>query len=147
MITYVILFLLFYTFDGSHPFQTLIDYAQTIVKQNASPKIIPAILNNMLGKRYIFKLNLTSYNTVKKGEGFTVTQVEEIGAPDPNNALPQAVNLDQTAQLENGNGQNLEGPLENKRKASEDVNGKQNPLAATVVNEPVAKPHRTKRQK
>lgn len=55
-------------------------------------KMIMDIVNNMLGKRYVFKLRRTSYNIVKKGEGITVTQVEEVKAADFNNAQPQAVN-------------------------------------------------------
>lgn len=60
----------------------------------------------------MFKLKLTSYNTVNKGEGFTVTQVEEVKAANFNNAQPQPVNLDD--QVANDNGQNSKDHLENK---------------------------------
>lgn len=64
-----------------------------MLKQNANLETVPAILNNMLGKTYIFKLSLTSYNTVQKGEGFTVSQVEEVINANMNNAHPQGENF------------------------------------------------------
>lgn len=141
--------------------------------KDASQEMIPPILNNMLGKRYIFKLNLTSYNTIKKGEGFTVTQVEEVQATNVNNAPPQTVNLDEQVgndnvknskddlapedpkaflddvnldeQVGNDNGQNSKDDLENKRKTPEDQNGEPQPPASSVAKAPIGKQNRNKR--
>ncbi|KAK1392694.1 hypothetical protein POM88_011750 [Heracleum sosnowskyi] len=143
--------------------------------KDASQETIPPILNNMLGKRYIFKLNLTSYNTIKKGEGFTVTQVEEVQATKVNNAPPQTVNLDEQVgndnvknskddlapedpkaflddvnldeQVGNDNGKNSKDDLENKRKIPEDQNGEPQPPASSVAKAPIGKQNRNKRKK
>lgn len=52
--------------------------------QNASQDVIPAVLNNILGRRYVFKLSLDKKNNVDKLEGYTVSEVlEEITREDP----------------------------------------------------------------
>ncbi|KAK1402507.1 hypothetical protein POM88_002112 [Heracleum sosnowskyi] len=113
--------------------------------KDASQEMIPPILNNMLGKTYIFKLRLTSYNTIKKREGFTVTQIEEVQATNFNNAQPQVVILDE--QVDNDNGQNSKDDLENKRETPEEQNGDPQPPPSSVTKPMVGKQNRNKRQK
>lgn len=98
----------------------------------------------MLGKTYKFKLSVTSYNTVKKGEGFTVTQVEEVIAANLNNAPPQPLDLNE--QLGHDNAQNSKEHLENKQKSPEDAKDDKKSSGSSVTKESVAKQTR-KRQK
>ncbi|KAK1370142.1 hypothetical protein POM88_036234 [Heracleum sosnowskyi] len=60
--------------------------------KNAKPNIIPAVLNNMLGKRCVFKLKLTRKNTEEKLEGYTVSDVQEIAAEEHHSATSEIVN-------------------------------------------------------
>nr|XP_017217167.1 PREDICTED: uncharacterized protein LOC108194736 [Daucus carota subsp. sativus] len=46
--------------------------------QNATPEMMPPILNNMVGRTCIFRLRLNQYNTVQHKEGFTVMEVDEV---------------------------------------------------------------------
>lgn len=46
--------------------------------KNANQDVIPVVLNNILGKRYVLKLSLINKNTKENYEGFTVTEVKEI---------------------------------------------------------------------
>ncbi|KAK1365454.1 hypothetical protein POM88_041015 [Heracleum sosnowskyi] len=52
--------------------------------KNATQDVIHAVLNNKMGRKYVFKLTLNDKNTVKKYQGYTVTDVlEEITNEEP----------------------------------------------------------------
>ncbi|KAK1388007.1 hypothetical protein POM88_016185 [Heracleum sosnowskyi] len=84
--------------------------------QNASPDIIPPVLNNMLGKTYKFKVTLTSYNTVKKLEGYTVSDIEEVKSLESEKPKSDADAGTPKGQLDREIKEPSESPLDNKRK-------------------------------
>nr|XP_017256753.1 PREDICTED: uncharacterized protein LOC108226322 [Daucus carota subsp. sativus] len=51
--------------------------------QNATPEMMPPILNNMVGRTCIFRLKLNQYNTVQHKEGFTVMEVDDVKSNKP----------------------------------------------------------------
>lgn len=86
------------------------------VKQNAGLDILPPILNNIIGRTYKFKLKLTSFNTVKKLEGYTVTEMEEVDVVESKTPKYGVDTLKE--QLDEPN-QHSKSLLENKRKQIE----------------------------
>ncbi|KAK1352552.1 hypothetical protein POM88_053249 [Heracleum sosnowskyi] len=77
--------------------------------KNASQDVIPAVLNNIMGRKYVFKLTLNDKNTVKKYQGYTVTDVhvlEEITNEDPIAANSETVD----------NAEQLKDDIQEKRK-------------------------------
>ena len=82
-------------------------------KQNASRDVVPAVLNNILGRKYVFKLSLTRKNTIERYEGYTVTEVEEIANEQSSATSLQIVDPTQkrksSAQEQNSHISNDEG--------------------------------------
>ncbi|KAK1367292.1 hypothetical protein POM88_042853 [Heracleum sosnowskyi] len=111
--------------------------------KNATQEMIPAVLNNMLGKKCILQLKLTSFNTVRGKERYTVTQAEEVKPTEVNN-----VQVVPTEQLEHGDTQTVANhQTENKRKSLEVESDHLKPPASSAVKESNGKQTRTKRQK
>lgn len=96
---------------------SFINCSQQFTQQNASPRSILTILNNILGKRYIFRYVVTRYNIDENVEDFTVTEVDEIKIEEPNSPTTEIVN--KAHQLDDDdNRENLKASIENKRKFS-----------------------------
>ncbi|KAK1363608.1 hypothetical protein POM88_039169 [Heracleum sosnowskyi] len=84
--------------------------------KNASPDIIPPVLNNMLRKTYKFKVTLTSYNTVRKLEGYTVSDIEEVKSLESEKPKSDADAGTPKGQLDREIKEPSESPMDNKRK-------------------------------
>ncbi|WOG82316.1 hypothetical protein DCAR_0101479 [Daucus carota subsp. sativus] len=59
--------------------------------KNASPDVVPAVLNNIFGRKYVFKLSITRKNTIERYKGYIVIEVEEIANEQSSSASLQIV--------------------------------------------------------
>ncbi|KAK1355508.1 hypothetical protein POM88_048764 [Heracleum sosnowskyi] len=83
--------------------------------KNASQDVIPPVLNNIMGRTYVFKLTLNEKNTVQKLKGYTVTDVlEEMTNEDPVPVAPKTV--DQSQEINLDNAEQLKDGIQKKRK-------------------------------
>ncbi|KAK1365357.1 hypothetical protein POM88_040918 [Heracleum sosnowskyi] len=84
--------------------------------KNANTYVVPAVLNNILGKTCVFKLILDKGNTEKKYENYTVTDVQEIAVQDSNAAASEIVTIHEISHQE---GEPTTSQGQNKRKLEE----------------------------
>lgn len=84
--------------------------------KNANTYVVPAVLNNILGKTCVFKLILDKGNTEKKYENYTVTDVQEIAVQDSNAAASEIVTIHEISHQE---GEPTTSQGRNKRKLEE----------------------------